>query len=261
MELLKYFIFICYLYINILSRKILSQYGETSTTEGYIVFNSSSFANGDEMYFTLSTDGMCKNSLDILYYTYLSNATESPLTTPYNVRKDSVRNKTVCGKITSFRFFFTIEKKEKQFKNKNGEYLYLKFNCSYQVEIENTKEIGKTTGAIIAIVIVSIGIIAISIYIYCYKKQRATKEAMMNSNPYMFQGNGVSQYSANSNYGQQPVMSPYTNGVSVYQGPNNQNMNFSASPKKVKVVQKEKNLSSKSNRVINQKHEKIKTQK
>ena len=118
MELLKYFIFICYLYINILSRKILSQYGETSTTEGYIVFNSSSFANGDEMYFTLSTDGMCNNSLDILYYTYLSNATESPLTTPYNVRKDSVRNKTVCGKITSFRFFLLLRKKKNNLKIK-----------------------------------------------------------------------------------------------------------------------------------------------
>ena len=262
MKLLKYLIFLCFFYINILSQKILSQYDETSTTKGYIVFDSSSFANEDKMYFTLSTDGVCYDYLDFLYYTYLSNAAELPSSTLYNVRKDSAETTTINRKVSSFHAFFTIEKNKNEFKNTNGEYLYLEFDCLSKVNIENTKMSGSKLTTILVVVFVVIIIIIFSIFIYYYRKKRAANAAMMNINPYLFQGNGVSQYSGNFNYGQQPIMniSPYSNNVNVYQSPNqnymNNNMNFSASPQNVQVPQNGENLSS--NRVMDQKNEKPK---
>ena len=133
MNNLKYCIVLSYLFIKILTQEILSKYDKTSTKQGYIVFDSSSFSNGDKIYFTLSADGLCYNSLKALNYTYLSSATESPSRIPYCVEKDSDEKTKFAGRVTSFHAFFTIEKNKNEFSNSNGEYLYLKYNCNDEV--------------------------------------------------------------------------------------------------------------------------------
>ena len=85
-------------------------------------------------------------------------------------------------------------------------------------------------------------------------------EEMMNNNPVMIQSNGVSQYSANSNYiyGQQQIMkpSPYSNAD--YQNKNNNyinnNMNAYIKPRNVQVVQNGDISSSKTSFEMNQKY-------
>ena len=94
------------------------------------------------MYFTLSADGVCYDSLETLNYIYLSNVTESPSSTPFSVKKDSDETVNVVGRVSSFYAFYTIEKKKTEFSNTNGEYLYLKFNCYSKVTVENTKMSG-----------------------------------------------------------------------------------------------------------------------
>lgn len=264
MNNLKYFIFLSYLFINLLSQEtFLSKYGKTSTKQGYIVFDSSSFSNGDKMYFTLSAGGSCYDSLKTLYYTYLSSATESPSSIPYSVEKDSDEKTSLAGSVTSFYAFFTIEKKKDEFSNSNGEYLYLKYKCNDEVEIESTKMSGSKLVIIIVVVVAVVGITLLSIYLY-YRRKRAANLATMNNNSNMIPNNGVSQYSANVNFVQQPIMipSPNSNVVNVNQDPNNyymnKNINICPIPQNIQVIPNGENISSKTNRQMNRKYEKPK---
>ena len=273
MKYLAFFllIFFGFLLINILSIEILNKYGKIYTTQGYIVFDSSSFSNGEKMYFTLSTDGYCVYNLDTLYYNYLSSTNSIDIvapSTPYRVKRDSSSKTTVNGYVTSFSAYFTIMKKEEEFGNSNGDYLYLTFNCYEDVEIENTKEsgakkilVGLIVGFVVFFVIV---IVIIIVCCYCRRKRRAARAAMMANNEVMAQTYGISPYGATPIYPQQIMMQPYPNNnvVYAYQNPNmaymNNNMNFANNPNTVQVVQNGVNPQSFSNRQMNQKFEKPK---
>lgn len=273
MKYLAFFLLIFFgsLLISIFSIEILNKYGKIYTRKGYVVFDSSSFSNGDKMYFTLSTDGYCVYNLDILYYNYLSSTNTidmQTISTPYWVRRDSSSTTTVNGYVTSFSAYFTIQKKEEQFGDSNGNYLYLEFNCNSHVEIENTEESGTTNiviGLIIAFVVFFvIMVIIIIVCCICRRKRMAARRAMMSNNVAMAQAYGVSPYGVTPIYGQQVMMQPYpyNNVVYAYQNPNmanmNNNMNFASNPNTIQVVQNGVNQQSLSNRPINQNYEKPK---
>ena len=263
-------IFFGYLLINILSIQTLNKYGKIQTNEGCVVFDSSSFSNGEEMYFTLSTDGYC-SYLDKLNYNYISSIDSLDIntpSTPYMVSMESRSSTKINGRLTSFSAYFTIKKKEEQFQGSNGNYLYLEFDCYYKVEIENTKESGAKKiliGMIIGFVVFFVLIVIIIIVCcYCRRKRMAARAAMMSNNVAMSQTYGVSPYGATPIYGQQVMMQPYPNNnvVYTYQNPNmaymNNNMNFANYPNTVQVVQNGVNQQSLSNRKMNQKYEKPK---
>ena len=267
MKYLRHFflIFLGYVFINILAQGILGKYGKIHTNSGYVIFDSSSFSNGDKMYFTLSGGSSCYyyNNLDRIGYKYISSSSESlsTISPSYFVYKDGQSTSSRNGYITSVKSYFTIKKKESQFEGSNGEYLYMEFYCS-DVDIENTKESGAKKGAIIAIIVtvIFVVILVVLVVICCYlrRKRMLARRAMMINGPGMVPGYGVSPYGATPYYGQQPVY-PSGNVVYATQTRNlanmNNNMNF-ATPQTVQVVQNGVMHPSVSSREVIQNYEK-----
>ena len=259
------FIFLGYLFILILSTiEFLSKYGKTSTSQGIVIFDSGSFSNGDKMYFTISTDGVCQDLSSLTYSYENSKECNSHSNPTQTVNKDSISSTSVNGRVTSFSVYFTIKKKPEEFGTSTGQYLLLNFDCNYRVEIENTKISGATKDLIIVIVIVSVVvIIIISICIYCNCKRRRRRAPPMMFNDDMAPSYGVSPYGATPYYGQQPIVQPYpiSNASSVYQNPNmvpmNNNMNFAA-PQAVQIVQNSGAPPTGTNRYMSQKYKKPK---
>ena len=242
MKYLRHFFLILLgnVFISILAQGILGKYGKIHTSNGYIIFDSSSFSNGDKMYFTLSSNDLCYYYLDRIRYIYISSPTDlspSP-TTNYIVYKDAQSTSSVNGYITSVKSYFTIKKKESEFGSTNGEYLYMEFDCN-NVAIENTKESGAKKVAIIAIIVTVIFVVifVVLIIICCYlrRKRRLARAAMMINGPGMVPGYGVSPYGATPYYGQQQIY-PSGNVVYASQTRNLANMNFAA-PQTVQVAQ------------------------
>ena len=246
MKSLRHFFLILlgYVFINILAVGILGKYGKIHTSSGFVIFDSGSFSNGKKMYFTLSSPGGCYGNLNTIDYKYVSTTSGlsySTLTT-FIVYKDGQSTTTYNGYITSVKSYFTIKKKESEFEDTNGEYLFLKFNCD-DVSIENTKESGAKKATMIAIIVTVIFVVIFVglTIICCYlrRKRMLARRAMMVNTPGMVPSYGVSPYGATPYYGQQPA---YPSGNIAYAPQNrnianmNNNMNFAA-PQTVQIAQ------------------------
>ena len=257
---------------NILSTSVLGRLSQITTTEKYVFFDSSSFSNGDYMYFSISAR---ENCLDTLKYKYFDNeiiVTNDILTssTFHQISKTTKNQRNGSDKYSAY---FSIQKKANDLDGSNGNYLLLVFdNCSGTVEIENIKDLGiiKTLANIIVIIIVVVVVVVVIIIVliiiivcvYAAKKRRA---AMINYNMPVIRNYAGSPYGATPLYVNQGVIQPYPNGIPsyAYQNQNmvmmnNNNMNFSQNHQPVQIVQNDIVQQSVSNREINYQFEKPK---
>ena len=260
MKYFKYlfFVFIGHLINKILSIKFLEKYSKVSTYDGYVVFNSSSFSLGENMYFSLSTDSPFSSSrLNSLNYKYYSNKNkiDIDITPSKFVNQDSDSSTTVMGK-TTYSIYFTINKKEEEFEVSNGNYLYLHFDCTSTVEVENTKKNGGTMNLALTIVLVVFIFVVwiFVIYLSCcrYCRERKIREAMIISNTNMIGSYGVSPYNNTPYYPQQPVIQQNSN-INVPYAHQNEKLNFEAAPQSIQICQNANKTPSNTNRPIKKK--------
>ncbi len=182
MKFLK-FIISLYLLSNVCS--LLTKYGTEILTINDVIFESKDFDDDEEMHFKIQSksynfDFYSLSSYDVEYY-YFSNADVSPSTisSPHHVYFKKTTNED-GGYRTKY---FTIRKKRSEYRNTNGNYLYIRFpnlfvSTSERATITNTEEDeGKLeTWAIVLIVVICVAVIA-GIIIYCICRRIRMKKA------------------------------------------------------------------------------------
>lgn len=239
---MKYFqiYFYFYIIINVLSQEILKKDGSIKTNNGYVIFDSSTFVNGDEMYFELDAKSWCDENL---YYQFFDNIDSIQYYSQlkYSVRKEASSSTTINGAITSYTLYFTIEKIEAKLDGLKGDYLLLQYDCDKSsVEFSNTKTSGKTKVATIAIIVVVVFIVfvvgIILLFCFCCKRRRISNMIYEQNYPYQ-----VSPYYTGQVI-QPQYPYPYGNVAIVYQNPNmitpnNQNYNYGVVPQNAQIVQ------------------------
>ena len=202
-----YIFFFSFFISKVFLIEVLNKYSSTKTSNGYIVFDSSQFKEGDKMYFEIrSSDEVCTEELYYEFYDSISSINIGSQPNKY-VSKDSSSTTVINGKVTSVKLYFTIEKKE--LNGLSGNYLYMKFFCDGTIEFENTKSSGATKDLIIVLGILgAVFVIIIAIVIYCCVCRRRSKIKEMNRinimnmaaqgqvypiNPYPIQGQPINQ--------------------------------------------------------------------
>ena len=222
------FLFFAYFMSKVFSKEILNKYSSTQTSKGYIIFDSSQFKIGDEMYFVIkaSNDFCSKN----LYYDFYDDTDSiNVLSEPYYyISSESFSSTSVNGKVTSYKLYFTIKKKENELNGKSGNYLFMKFDCSGSIEFENTKK--NESFAVIAIVFIVFGVIilifiVICIIVCCVRRKIIRRNIppsgqVYTVNPYYIQGQPMNQVQ----YANYAYVYPAPTAYNPYSNPNNANI-------------------------------------
>jgi type II secretory pathway pseudopilin PulG len=182
---MKFLKFIISLYLLSNVCPLLTKYGTEILTINDVIFESKDFDDDEEMHFKIQSksynfDYSSVSSYDVEYY-YFSNADVSPSTisSPHHVYFKKTTNED-GGYRTKY---FTIRKKRSEYRNTNGNYLYIRFPNLRATNIEratitNTEEDeGKLeTWAIVLIVVICVAVIAV-IIIYCICRRIRMKKA------------------------------------------------------------------------------------
>ena len=191
MKFIKNYFFVIFfnLIVGVLLEDILQRNESKKTNNDYIIFNSSSFSIGDEMYFEIKSKGDCD---DILYYQYYDNVSSIDYNNTelyYNTKSTSSSSSKVNGKIKSLSLYYTIKKKENELDGLKGDYLFFNFDCDESVEFVNSKKNNNLTTilAIVAAVII-LSIACILIIRYC-RKRRMEGVIYEEGYNYPYQGN------------------------------------------------------------------------
>ena len=180
---MKFLKFIISLYLLSNVCPLLTKYGTEILTDNDVIFESKDFDDDEEMHFKIQSKsynfGHSPN-YDV-EYNYFSNADVSPssISYPHHVNFKKTTNED-GGYQTKY---FTIRKKRSEYRNTNGNYLYIKFpnlrvSPSQTATITNTEEDeGKLeTWAIVVIIVICVAIIA-GIIIYCICRRIRMKKA------------------------------------------------------------------------------------
>ena len=182
---MKFLKFIISLYLLSNVCPLLTKYGTEILTDNDVFFESKDFDDDEEMHFKIQSksnnfDYNSLSSYDVEYY-YFSNADVDPssIGDPHHVNFKKTTNED-GGYQTKY---FTIRKKRSEYRNTNGNYLYIKFpnlrvSPSQTATITNTEEDeGKLeTWAIVVIIVICVAIIA-GIIIYCICRRIRMKKA------------------------------------------------------------------------------------
>ena len=168
-----------------------------------IIFDSSDFDIGEEIYFKITADSFNK---DYLLYKFFDNGVSMSNDNLDNYKKanpSKTDNEYDGGNIVSVTKYYTIKKDERVLGSIKGKYLVIVFDCTGNVLIENTKENEGKTTMIVVIVVVVVVVIAAAICIYCYcKKKKALAEGTTTNEVYVGNNNNNNQnYNMNMNSG------------------------------------------------------------
>ena len=176
------FIFLSFLFCEILSTETLKKYSTFTTIRKYAIFESKEFSIGDKMYFKLTTSEEQNHSLE-LKYEYFTTKTEAQINLdsnyiPKNSVSSQVSQSSSLGSIGTYSRFFTIEKKSSELGDSNGDYLLLYYNFDGEIKFENTKSSGETKIIIIIIVVFVVFIVVTLViivfcYCCCFKRRRS----------------------------------------------------------------------------------------
>ena len=161
---------------------ILTKYGHLETHDGYVMFDSNDFGEGDKMYFELEIYELDYLYYDIGYY-YLDSSTFNTIS-GYRWASYSSSSSYYEDGYRILRKYFNIKKKKSDYgSSTSGRYLVLVFPVRENdwAYIENTKETKLPTWAIVVIVIVIVLIIAGLIIYFCYRR-RKRMQAMTQTN-------------------------------------------------------------------------------
>ena len=183
-----------------------------------IIFDSSDFEKGEEIYFKITADSFNK---DYLLYKFFDNGVSMSNEDLDNYKKSTpskTDNKYDGGEIVSVTKYYTIKKDERELGSLEGKYLVIVFDCAGNVLIENTKENEGKTTMIVVIVVVVVVVIAAAICIYCYcKKKKALANGTTTNEVYVGNNNNNQKYNMNMNSG---------NNANVYSNNNYNNNNY-----------------------------------
>lgn len=227
MSYFKHFILITIFFISVQASSdipILKKYDKVKSGNGKVIFESKEFANGDKMYFEVNAKGDCySRTLNYGYYDTPDNIDESSLTS-FDVASKSSSSSSVQGRVTSLTLYFTIKKNSDEFKNSNGEYLLLYFDCPRTIEFENTETDGAKKIAIIVIVVFIVFFVMVAVIIgvccYCARKRARMRRAFIGQPNMMYgvpppmypqQGNMVMMYGGQQQVIVHPNEIPYNN--------------------------------------------------
>lgn len=191
---MKFFRFIIYLCLFLAVCPLLTKYGTEVLTTNYVIFESKDFDDDEEMHFKIQ-------SHEINFY---ENHEYSPYNIEYNYFSDANVNVYTIGyphheyfKKTTYEDggfktkYFTIKKKRSEYRNTNGNYLYIEFGNLYvspleKATITNTEEDeGKLeTWVIVVIVVACVLVIAgIIIFFVCRRiRMKRAQQAAMATN-------------------------------------------------------------------------------
>jgi hypothetical protein len=174
-----------------------------------IIFDSSDFKKGEEIYFKVTADSFNEDYLLYKFYDDGASMANPVLDTYKKASPSKTDNEYDHGEIVSVTKYFTIKKDERDLGSLEGKYLVIVFYCTGNVLIENTKENEGKTTMIVIIVVVVVVVIAVAICIFCYCKRRkalangtTTNEVYVGNNDpnyNMNTGNNANVYNKNYN--------------------------------------------------------------
>ena len=183
---MKFLKFIISLYLLSYVCPLLTKYGTEILTENDVIFESKDFGDNEEMHFKIQSksnnfDEDYQSSIYNVEYNYFSDANTdvSTIGTPQHeyFKKTTYEDGGYKTK------YFTIKKTRSEYRNTNGNYLYIKFpnlfvSNSQTATITNTEEDeGKLeTWVIVVIIVICVAIIA-GIIIYCICRRIRMKKA------------------------------------------------------------------------------------
>ena len=177
--------------------------------DGGIIFDSSDFKEGDEIYFKVKAVYFYDSSIYYEFVDDLSTYYPSPWFEDYF---EAFSTKTDYEGINVIHYY-TIKKDKYHLENHKGKYLVIYFDCDGLVTITNTVENEGNNATVIAVVIVVVAVVIIllGILIYCYRRKKMAQMA-------------YGMQVAPQSYGVQNVQ----NCGNQYNQNNNMNMNFNS---------------------------------
>ena len=239
MKAIYSFLLLCFILSQSFSNKIRYLEGNTSNKQylkksqsvtvnaedGFILFDTKDFKEGEEMYFKIKAINFYGNYV-LYYFTDTDNGVDGLDNTRLSENVANFEVKIGSENIEGVNYkvrYFTIKKDKSKFYGTNGSLLFIvfyvdadddgDFNNSNdgKVIIENTLEDeGKLeTWVVVVIVIAAVLVIGVIIGCYCWrrKKQLAAQNDAYNGQPVGVNQNNIVQYQPGSNYN---VNQPYT---------------------------------------------------
>ncbi len=193
------------------------------TNDGYIIFDSSSFGEGEEMHFNIKAlEFSFQQVLDYVEYCYLNSETDDITTIPssyfykayftstsyYTERYDSYATK-----------YFTIKKKKSEFgTSTSGNYLFLNLpirNNEYATITNTEEDEGKLPTWAIIVIVVIVVIIIVVLIICCCVRSRQRKKAIEQANA--AQANYIAQQNMQAQAYQAQMYQAQVNQAQMYQ--------------------------------------------
>ena len=203
------------------------------STEAHIIFDSSDFKKGEEIYFKVTADSFNEDYLLYKFFDDGASMANVDLDTYKKATPSKTDNEYDGEEIVSVTKYFTIKKDERDLGSLEGKYLVIVFDCTGNVLIENTKENEGKTTMIVIIVVVVVVVILVAICIFCYCKRRkalangtTTNEVYVGNNDpnyNMNPGNNANVY--NKNYNNNNYNNNYNNNNYNNNNYNNNNYN------------------------------------
>ena len=179
------------------------------SSDAHIIFDSSDFKKGEEIYFKVTADSFNEDYLLYKFFDDGASMANDELDTYKKATPSKTDNEYDGGEIVSVTKYFTIKKDERDLGSLEGKYLVIVFDCTGNVLIENTKEDEGKTTMIVIIVVVVVVVIAVAICIFCYCRRRkalangtTTNEVYVGNNDpnyNMNTGNNANVYNKNYN--------------------------------------------------------------
>ena len=172
------------------SDKLLKKYEKITIPSGnnIAIFDSSEFKKGDTIYFKITANSFIDEKL---YYEFYDN---------YEKQDFSMEENVSPSKSKSGTNYYRIKKDSRVLGSLEGKYLALNFECTGNVEIENTKEDGSKVSTTVIVVVVVVVVIVLVIGIICYCKRR---KAMLTQGGTNTEAVNINKNYNNQNYGQQ----------------------------------------------------------
>ena len=198
MKFISFLVFICLLIFTLSN---LKKFGTIETRDGYIIFESKDFAEGEEMHFSVKA-----LDYDYLYdyvdYYYINNdfTNIEIYSRNYHVANFKKSTYNTEGFQTYRTVYFTIKKQKSQFYSTSGDYLVIELPVSqgYWASITNTEEDeGKIEPWVIAVIVVIILVIIIGVIIWYICRRIRQKKALAEAN--------AANYAARQNYQAQVI--------------------------------------------------------
>ena len=163
------FIFILFLIDNSLCTiQTISQYGSLTTNSNEAFLDTSGFSVDEKIYIKVTTKNYayCINGLDYDFY----ETNTGSYFNAYQHTTSSTTSSVSVGGSTETTYYYTVKKGSSK-----DNYLYMEFDCTGQIKIENTEDDDGNTIMIVAIVVSIVVVIIIIIIIVCVCRRCRTQ--------------------------------------------------------------------------------------